>query len=960
MGRLLRNLLAVSFVIAVMLQSAAFPIGCAAANEAETRVMASEPGSYAAYRQAHEDVRPAVTLTQTGADYIDKSDNFSAEPVYYGDTKSLVQTDDETGFAVYRFSISQSGYYTVMFTYAPNLSYKGNIELDLLTDGELPFAEAEGLSLPRIYADKSPIRPDANGHDMRPEVIETEQFYSSVLRDAQGYVKEALELYFQPGEHTVTVVSRGAPIVLKSIGLFGRQDTPHYQDYLAEQPDISSSELKPIPIQGEDIYYKTDHSLIALSDRTNAMTQPFDTGKIKLNYIGGSNWSRPGQKITYKFYVPAAGYYKLALRYRQNYLRGLSSSRRILLDEKLLFAEMENVEFPYGNDWDMQVLGQDGKPFALYLAEGEHTLSLECTGSLLAEQLQEIEQIVYDMNELYRRVIMITSTQPDVYRDYMLEKEIPGLGDELRRQMKLLQDSYAFFQQLSPEAGGEAAIMERAAEILEILVEYPEKMKEYLTDYKNNVSAIAAWLLSVQSQPLDLDYMQFLPMDEELPQYKPSFFDSFKTFWLSFFASFFEDYNTIGGSAGNEEAITVWTGWGRDQAALVKQLVDNDFTQKYGIRVNVQLVQSSLIDAILAGVGPDVALNIGRGQPVNLAMRGAAAELSAFDGFEEMKKDFSTDAFVPYSFNGGIYGVPNTQSFFMMFYRTDIFKELELEPPQTMDELYGVMGKLQRHNMEIALPYAQPNAQTLIDAGMGARNLFVNLLLQNGGSVYREDLTGTALDSQEATAAFRQWTEFYTKYKLPLYYDFFNRFRTGEMPLGIADYTMSNMLEVAAPEIRNFWSMVPVPGRLEDDGGINRAEGASGTACVILSGAKHKSSCFQFLKWWASTQTQAAFGTQIEAITGAGGRYPTANQKAFRQLPWKKAERESILQQWQDVREIEEIPGGYYTSRSIENAFADVYYNGVSPRDALSTHNDKTNEEILRKREEFGLTGRAR
>lgn len=83
------------------------------------------------------------------------------------------------------------------------------------------------------------------------------------------------------------------------------------------------------------------------------------------------------------------------------------------------------------------------------------------------------------------------------------------------------------------------------------------------------------------------------------------------------------------------------------------------------------------------------------------------------------------------------------------------------------------------------------------------------LLMQNGGAVYNEALTATRLTEQAAVDAFTQWTEFYIKHSLPLTFDFFNRFRTGEMPIGIAAYTTYNQLTAAAPEIAGLWAMAP-------------------------------------------------------------------------------------------------------------------------------------------------------
>lgn len=63
--------------------------------------------------------------------------------------------------------------------------------------------------------------------------------------------------------------------------------------------------------------------------------------------------------------------------------------------------------------------------------------------------------------------------------------------------------------------------------------------------------------------------------------------------------------------------------------------------------------------------------------------------------------------------------------------------------------------------------------------------MFDTLLLQKGLNYFDDSRSSTNFDKPEALEAFREWTDFYTKYGLPQDFDFYNRFRTGEMPIGI-------------------------------------------------------------------------------------------------------------------------------------------------------------------------------
>lgn len=92
---------------------------------------------------------------------------------------------------------------------------------------------------------------------------------------------------------------------------------------------------------------------------------------------------------------------------------------------------------------------------------------------------------------------------------------------------------------------------------------------------------------------------------------------------------------------------------GRDQAQILKQVLDSQFTPKTGVTVNLKLVQQALAPAIFSGRGPDVAAYIPTGDSVNLAARGGLQDLSGMEGFAEFTKAFSPDAFLPHTYNGG-------------------------------------------------------------------------------------------------------------------------------------------------------------------------------------------------------------------------------------------------------------------------------------------------------------------
>ena len=63
-----------------------------------------------------------------------------------------------------------------------------------------------------------------------------------------------------------------------------------------------------------------------------------------------------------------------------------------------------------------------------------------------------------------------------------------------------------------------------------------------------------------------------------------------------------------------------------------------------------------------------------------------------FTDYDEVVSRFSEDITTLYEFNGGVYGIPLTQNFPMLFYRKDVLSELEIEIPKTWEDVYNYIA----------------------------------------------------------------------------------------------------------------------------------------------------------------------------------------------------------------------------------------------------------------------------
>lgn len=906
--------------------------------------------SYREYLQAYADYTDAADTVrfQAGAD-VTATEGATPMAEYQGVSQALTFRDGEF---TWTFEVPATGWYEIELQYCPLLNSTRNVEAQLAIDGEIPFDECRGIELERTWTNETDeALYDANGNQYAPNQVEITQWARKRLTDPNKIASQPLRFALEAGVHTLTLTIGEDPVVLGEILLAPPTAAPSYAEYISGYQAEGAEMLR---IEAEAADRKSDQSLRALADTSDALMEPYSPNKLRINMIGSTYWQTQGQWLEWDIEVPADGLYQLSFRYRQSYVLGYDVYRKITIDGEVPFREMELINFPFTLGWNSRALeDEQGNPLYVYLTEGTHTLRMEVTLGPLSDIIYELNQTVFDLNEIYRKILMITSANPDPFRDYDLAGDIPDLISTFEANAAVLERNADAVQALMTE-GGDAAILKTLARQLRDFCEEPKSIPDRLANYEGNITSLSTWVTELQSQPLDLDSLFLTQADGELPPMKAGFFRSLVHGFVQFFYSFVEDYNSYS-AAGEGTQITLWTGLGTEQAQILRRMIDSQFTPRTGIAVDMKVVSSSMVEAFLSGKAPDTTIFMGRGQPVNLAIRGALMDLTQFSDFQEVYDSFGESAMRPYRFQNGYYALPDTESFYMMFVRTDILEEINVSVPTTWDEFYQAIPQIQQYNMDVGLPYTAIDVSGSVDAGMGTRNLFPALLMQAGGTFYTDDLSSTALDTTVAMGAFEQWTALYQKYSLSLSYDFFNRFRTGAMPIAIAGYTEYNRLITAAPEIRGLWEMIPIPGTVRADGSLDITQAGSGSGAVILCDSDHPQEAWEFLKWWTGEQAQTEYCSQVEAQLGIVSRMAPANKAAFSSIAYPEEVRASLLQQWAAVENIEEVPGSYYLLRGLDNAFRSVLYEEANPYEAIGLWNEKINQELERKREEFGL-----
>jgi ABC-type glycerol-3-phosphate transport system substrate-binding protein len=775
-----------------------------------------------------------------------------------------------------------------------------------------------------------------------------------------GTYNEYFSFYFNEGRNTIGLVSLREPMVIRHVRVHQAPEALPYAEVAAQRANLprpSMSQVETIRIEGQNAVRKSSAMLAPAADTGGPGVYPYDAKYIRVNHIGGGSWSAPGSWIEWEFEVPQAGLYSIAMNVRQNFQRGANSFRRITINGEVPFTEMEAVAFQFESNWRVDTLGGTDDPYLFWFEEGTNIIRMETVLGDYAWYLREIQDISLTLNELYRQIVMLTSTTPDVFRDYQLGLRLPHLQGELISCRERLDSAHANLIAMAPGRGGRDAMIRSISQLLTRMYNDVENIPRRVSDFQINIGSLGTWLMMVREQSLAIDAIYIVPYDAPTPTNAHTWWRQIWHEILTLFWSFIIDFNTVPSSYEGEitRTVEVWIGTGRDQANVIKSLIDETFTRETGIGVTLMLVDpATILPATVAGQGPDVVLSMWNAAPMDYGLRGAVADISGMPGFQEVTERFHPAAMTPYRFEDRVFALPETLTFAMLFYRKDILYEIGLEPPDNWDEVRSAIAHLSKFHMEFGLPVTLPaDGQIPIDI---ADATFTMFLYQRGGTLYNEDNTASALDSDVSLNAFRDFTRFYTDYNLEKEYNFMNRFRLGVMPLAVADYTNFNVLQIFAPEIRGLWGFRPVPGTIQADGSIDRSVPTGGMAVMMMETAKDKGASWDFMKWWTEADTQTMFGQRMEALMGAAARHPTANMESFTRMPWAVADYQQLREQMEWAQGLPQIPGAYFTPRQIRNAFfTTVELEDIGAREALTDFTRFINDEIRAKRREFGL-----
>ena len=895
---------------------------------------------------------------------------------------------------------------------AKKAGLKANIDKGKYLVCEYPEVWTPEIS---AFVDEYDVRffiADIDANEIRESLAPSPRWSTYIFKDSNGFIQEPFAVLFGPddeGNVEFTLESVNEPVVIHKIELVPAEGYQSYEDYLKQYKGASAGKGS-VKIEAEYFSGVSDQTVYPLADTTSAANSPIATDKTYLNTIGGEKWQNVGQWIEYKFSVSDSGMYSFAARFKQSILDGMSTSRVLYLysDETLSegdkgyyngipFEEATRLKFNYDDSWQAAYLSDGKIDFEFYFKKDVvYTMRLEVSLGAMGNVVSRVQNALDAINSDYLDILKVTGTSPDDQKDYDFYRTLPKtMGDMYDQYEEILgkedDGKTSIIEEINEGSENKkssmTATLENVALLLEEMSTDQDQVANNLEQLKTYIGSLGTWLGDAKTQPLTLDFIIVQNKSEELPEASAGFFAALWHEISGFWQSFFRNYDRMGALVDYEELgaenepVEVWLAYGRDQAQVIRNLINNQFkggsNKDRQVTVNLKLVAGgTLLPSILAGMGPDVYLGLGAGDVINYAIRGALAPIEEMDGFEEIRADFNEEAMMVLEIecagetitredgskkaNEGhedcgegrsqddphCYGLPETQGFPMMFVREDILAELDIEVPKTWDDVKSIIPKLQANNMEIAMS--------------SDSNIFI---YQMGGELFADDGMRINLDSNVALDAFDRMCEMFTMYSFPYQYDFANRFRTGEMPIGFADYTgMYNQLKVFATEIEGLWSFYPLPGIYDSEGNLNN-DSVSGVSAVVLISydkndkvaVQHAEDSWEFMKWYVGSECQVSYSNEMVAILGPSAKHATANKEALKSLPWSRKEYSRISEQFENLAAVPNYPGAYIIGRYTKFAFLDAYNDNLNPVESLLGYISYINEEITRKRGEFGL-----
>ncbi len=767
------------------------------------------------------------------------------------------------------------------------------------------------------------------------------------LRDQLFLFDRPVIFFLNEGVNTIKLIKEQGEFFLGDLRIYDAHAQRDYEDYRnLQQATLTQDQL--IVLEAENYTFKNNVSMIPETDKTPSVS-PFSTQKNYLN-IMGYTFSKIGHRLTYYFNVEESGYYNITLKYKNAFYDNRDVYRNIYVNGAIPFDELHAYTFGYTSDWKNETLGSKDGFFHLYLEKGINSIDLEVDASLYDDHYMTVQRIIDEISDYGIKLKKLTGGETDENREWNIGAFIPetqSLFDGWYQDLSAVYEAVSKMSTVDRKSTEIQKQLELGLSKLHTLRRDINKIPHrlnLLSVGSNSLSQILA-LINQQmiNQPMAVDKIYIHSSNVKLPKEKVFFLKEWiagiKTYQAASNFQTTQDYD-----------IEVWVNRSRYYISMMQQMTDATFTKETGIRVKYAVMpnEQKLILANAANTQPDMALGVSAWLPYELGLRGAAANMREFEDFNQVIAQFMPGSFLNMIHDGKVFGLPETQDFTVTFYREDVMNALQIDVPNTYQDMISILPTLQRYGMNFYLPLSQ-------DSALKGFNATAPFVYQHGSELYSTDGFNVLIDTPNALKGINTMVDLYTLYSLPLQVpNFYNSFRESLIPIGVSSFNTYVQLTFAAPEISNKWQIALAPGVDDGNGNIRRDHTGAAQASVIFEKSEKKTEAWKLLSWWMSTETQSWFIHNLLVTYGDGFLWNSANVEAFKTLPIPEEHIQIILEQWEHLHEVPKVPGGYKLERELSNIWNRVVFDGIDVRSAVDDARILIQRELVRKYQEFG------
>lgn len=849
----------------------------------------------------------------------------------------------------------QKGLYHIGLKYSYQVPFNKRPKIGLEINNEYQYNELSEIELGVRW--KNVMRSDDErynryGDELLPLSVPIIEWQEEFLKDQLNAYQEPYYFLLDEGINEITINFLNDDLLISSILIGDNNQLISYLDYF----DLAKGKIinqNAIQIEGEDFIEKNDIEIKG-SYYKGVKMSPNDYKTTVLNMLDGESWSRGGMKAIYQFNVKEEGYYALTLKYKQNTLAGIAVGKNIYLDGFIPFKEMQGYLFPSTKRFVNHTLANN-EPYYFFLTEGVHEIALESTTSHITEIISSLYDVMDKINSIGLIIKSITGNSLNGQIDWNIIKYLPSLSSDLIKAAMEVELAYNQINDLNAttKKATEVSVLQIASSQLKRLAKYPNKISNRLSELCDGSGSayqlIGNAIGTLGRSPLDIDYFVFHGINDKLSNANGNIFARFWYGLKSFIFSFFDKRYRL--TSSDDESLQIWIAQSALYTNILQNMIDEDFTKKTNIKVQLHILPSSqkIILNNATKTNPDLVLAIDSWTPYTYALRGMLEDLSQYDGFDDISSNIYASNFTPLIYETGVFGIPETQGMQLMFYRTDIFNYLGISPPNTWDDVIQILPTLQSYQMNFYHPLGHESAYK----GFGQTSAFFYLM---DAEIYHPNGYLTVINNEKSIEAIQMMTNLFTLYNLPQQVgSFFEHFRSGFLPIGLASIDFYLQLKYACPELAGQWAVMPIPGKINEvTNEIERWTTTYGKSSIMFKSSERKNDAWQFLKWYHETSVQSEYVNQIKMVLGEKYLIVPANIDSLASSVWDDKIKTEIINQakWSRIPAI--VPGSYIIEREISNIWNLVVIDKVNVRVAVNQSIAKINRELARKFEEFG------